>query len=56
LALAFVYSRWFVASTIIGATTMAQLEENLGAVELKLSPDVLDAIDEVHLRYTNPAP
>jgi aryl-alcohol dehydrogenase-like predicted oxidoreductase len=56
LALAFVYSRWFVASTIIGATTMAQLEENLGAVELKLSPDVLDTIDEVHLRYTNPAP
>jgi aryl-alcohol dehydrogenase-like predicted oxidoreductase len=56
LALAFVYSRWFVASTIIGATTMAQLEENLGAVELKLSPEVLDAIDGIHLRYTNPAP
>jgi aryl-alcohol dehydrogenase-like predicted oxidoreductase len=56
LALAFVYSRWFVASTIIGATTMAQLEENLGAVELKLSPEVLGAIDGIHLRYTNPAP
>lgn len=56
LALAFVYSRWFVASTIIGATTMAQLEENLGAGELKLSSEVLAAIDAIHLRYTNPAP
>lgn len=56
LALAFVYSRWFVASTIIGATTPAQLEENLAAYELKLSPDVLAAIDAIHLRYTNPAP
>jgi len=56
LALAFVYSRWFVASTIIGATTLAQLEENLGAGELKLSADVLAAIDAIHLRYTNPAP
>jgi aryl-alcohol dehydrogenase-like predicted oxidoreductase len=56
LALAFVYSRWFVASTIIGATTMAQLEENLGAYATKLSPEVLDAIDGIHLRYTNPAP
>ena len=56
LALAFVYSRWFVASTIIGATTMAQLEENLAACELKLAPDVLAAIDAIHRRYTNPAP
>jgi aryl-alcohol dehydrogenase-like predicted oxidoreductase len=56
LALSFVYSRWFVASTVIGATTMAQLEENLGASELKLSADVLEAIDAIHLRYTNPAP
>jgi aryl-alcohol dehydrogenase-like predicted oxidoreductase len=56
LALAFVYSRWFVASTIIGATTMAQLEENLGAYATKLFPEVLDAIDGIHLRYTNPAP
>ena len=56
LALAFVYSRRFVASTIIGATTMTQLDENLGAYELALSPDVLAAIDAIHLRYTNPAP
>lgn len=56
LALAFVYSRSFVTSTIIGATTMAQLEENLAACELRLSAEVLAAIDAIHLRYTNPAP
>ncbi|HET9403827.1 MAG TPA: aldo/keto reductase [Burkholderiales bacterium] len=31
LALAFVRSRWFTASTIIGATSMAQLEENIAS-------------------------
>ncbi len=56
LALAWCYRRWCVASTIIGATTMAQLEENLGAWELRLSEDVLAAVDAIHLRYTNPAP
>lgn len=56
LALAFVYTRWFVASTIIGATTMAQLEENLAAQACRLAPEVLAAIDAIHLRYTNPAP
>jgi aryl-alcohol dehydrogenase-like predicted oxidoreductase len=54
LALAFVRSRSFVASTIIGATTMAQLQENLQRVEL--SAEVLQGIEELHLRYFNPAP
>ena len=56
LALAWCYRRWCVASTIIGATTMAQLEENIGAWSVYLSTEVLDAIDAIHLRYTNPAP
>ncbi len=56
LALAFAYRRWFAASTIIGATTLAQLEENLAAWHVTLSPEVLEEIDAVHLRYTNPAP
>lgn len=56
LALAWCYHRWCVASTIIGATTMAQLEENLGAWECRLSPAVLEAVDAIHLRFTNPAP
>lgn len=56
LALAWVYRRWCVASTIIGATTMDQLEENLAAWNVELSPETIEEIDAVHLRYTNPAP
>ncbi|HEX6242288.1 MAG TPA: aldo/keto reductase [Polyangiales bacterium] len=56
LALAFVKSRWFTKSTIIGATTRAQLEENLGSFELKLAPEVLAQIEAIHARYPNPAP
>lgn len=56
LALAWCYRRWCVASTIIGATTMAQLEEDLGAWAIALSPEVQAAVDAIHLRYTNPAP
>lgn len=56
LALAFVSTRWFVTSNIIGATTMAQLEEDIEACGRTLSEDVLKEIDAVHLRYFNPAP
>jgi aryl-alcohol dehydrogenase-like predicted oxidoreductase len=56
LALGFVRSRWFVASTIIGASSMAQLKETLPATLTPLSPEVLAEIDAIHLQYTNPAP
>lgn len=56
LALAFVRSRWFVASTIIGATSLDQLKENIGSVQVQLSPEVLAEIDAIHQRYPNPAP
>ena len=56
LALAFVRSRWFVKSTIIGATTMAQLKDNLESVNIVLNKDILVEIDAVHSRYPNPAP
>jgi aryl-alcohol dehydrogenase-like predicted oxidoreductase len=56
LALSYVYRRWFVSSTIIGATTTAQLAENLDAWEKPLSDDALAAIEALHLRYMNPAP
>jgi aryl-alcohol dehydrogenase-like predicted oxidoreductase len=55
LALAFVRSRWFCASTIIGATTMTQLKENIDVGGVELPPDVLAEIDAIHLRYPNPA-
>jgi aryl-alcohol dehydrogenase-like predicted oxidoreductase len=56
LALAFVKGRWFVKSTIIGATTRAQLEENIGSFSLQLSPEVLSQIDAIHARFPSPAP
>jgi aryl-alcohol dehydrogenase (NADP+) len=56
LALAFVRSRWFVTSTIIGATTMEQLKENLESVDVVLDKDILAQIDEVSDRYPSPAP
>ena len=54
MALAWCYSRWFVASTIIGATTLAQLKENIDALEVNLPLPVLEAIDAIHARIMNP--
>ena len=54
MALAWCYSRWFVASTIIGATSLAQLKENIDAFDTTLPREVLDAIDAIHARITNP--
>ena len=56
LALSFVYHRWFVSSTIIGATSMSQLKENIGAYHTQLSPEVLAEIELLHLSMMNPAP
>lgn len=56
LAIAFVRQQWFVTSTIIGATTMEQLEENLASQEITLSSEILAEIDQIHQRYPNPAP
>ena len=55
LALAFVRSRWFVASTIIGATTLEQLGEDIASAGIELSESTLAAIDAIHLRNPNPA-
>lgn len=56
LALAFVYQRWFVTSTLIGATSMTQLQENIAAWNTPLSREVLQEIESLHLRMMNPAP
>jgi len=56
MALAFVRSRWFVASTIIGATTMTQLQENLSSLEVNLAPEILTEIDAVRTKYPDPTP
>jgi len=56
LALAFVRSRPFVASTIIGASHLGQLQEDLAALEISLTPEILADIDRIHLTHSNPAP
>ncbi|KAB8334357.1 NADP(H)-dependent aldo-keto reductase [Scytonema tolypothrichoides VB-61278] len=56
LALAFVRSRWFVSSTIIGATSLEQLQENIDSVNVILNQEILAELDAVHTRYPNPAP
>lgn len=56
LALGFVRSRWFVTSVIIAASTLEQLQENLSCVDIELSPENLEHIDQIHARYPNPVP
>ena len=55
MAVAFVHSRWFCASTIVGATTLEQLKENIDAADLVLPDALLAEIDAIHVRYPNPA-
>lgn len=54
MALAFVNSRPFVTSTIIGATNMEQLKTNIASVNLTLTPDVLKDIETVRRQYPIP--
>ena len=56
LALAFVNTRPFVTSNIIGATTMDQLKENIESINIDLSEEILEEVNEVHSNQPNPAP
>ncbi|MDZ7829046.1 MAG: NADP(H)-dependent aldo-keto reductase [Halofilum sp. (in: g-proteobacteria)] len=56
MAQAFVNSRPFLTSNIIGATSREQLEENLDSIDVTLDQDVLDAINDIHETMPNPAP
>lgn len=56
MALAFVTSRPFVASNIIGATKMEQLKADIASQQLKISADVEARIDAVHQWRGNPCP
>ena len=56
MALAFVNSRPFVTSNIIGATSIEQLQSNIDSASLTLSEEVLAAIEKVHNQYPNPSP
>jgi len=56
MALAYVNSRRFLTSNIIGATTMEQLKTNIASATLTLPEDVIAAIDAVHSDVPNPCP
>jgi aryl-alcohol dehydrogenase-like predicted oxidoreductase len=55
MALAFCYTQWRVASTIIGVTSMAQLDEDLDAWGTRLSAELLAAIDRIRQEHFDPA-
>jgi aryl-alcohol dehydrogenase-like predicted oxidoreductase len=55
MALAFCYTQWRVASTIIGVTSVAHLEENLAAWGTVLSAEVLAQIDAIRKDMRDPA-
>ncbi len=56
LAQAFVNTRPFVTSNIIGATTMDQLKENIDSVNIELSDEIMEKINMIHNNNPNPSP
>jgi len=55
MALAFCYTKWQVASTIIGVTSVAQLDQDLDAWGTTLSPELLAEIDKIRWEIRDPA-
>jgi len=56
LAQSFVNSRPFVTSNIIGATTMEQLKENIGSVNIDFTDEMMERVDKIHNENPNPSP
>lgn len=56
MALAFINQQPFVTSSIIGATNLDQLKENIGSINVRLSNEILAKINSVHAEIPNPAP
>ena len=56
MALAYVNSRPFLTSNIIGATNLDQLAANIASIDLTLSEAVIEGIEAIHTRYPNPSP
>ncbi|MDX1816765.1 MAG: NADP(H)-dependent aldo-keto reductase [Marinobacter sp.] len=56
MALAYVNSRSFVTSNIIGATTMEQLKENIASADITLDESVMEGIEAIHRDFTYPCP
>ncbi|MDC6404450.1 MULTISPECIES: aldo/keto reductase [Maribacter] len=56
MALAYVNTRPFLTSNIIGSTTMKQLQENIGSIDITLTPEIMEDIEKIHNEHPNPAP
>jgi aryl-alcohol dehydrogenase-like predicted oxidoreductase len=56
MALAFVNTRPFITSTIIGATSMDQLKENIGSIDVQLNDEIIKGINAIHNEIPNPSP
>ncbi|KAA2219503.1 NADP(H)-dependent aldo-keto reductase [Maribacter flavus] len=56
MALAYVNTRPFLTSNIIGATTMKQLKENIGSIDITLTSEIMEGIEKIHNEHPNPAP
>ncbi len=56
MALAYVRQQPFVASTLLGATTLEQLQTNIDSFNLTLNAEILEGIEAIHRRFTYPAP
>ena len=56
MSLAFVNQRPFVTSNIIGATSVAQLKENIDSINVNISDELLKEINDIHAIIPNPAP
>jgi aryl-alcohol dehydrogenase-like predicted oxidoreductase len=56
MAISFVRQRWFVRSTIMGATNLEQLKRNIDAANVMLDIDTLAEIDKIHAKYSTPSP
>ena len=56
LALGYVRSRWYVGATIVGATSAAQLDEDIAGAQVELDAGTLADVAALQVRYPNPAP
>ena len=56
ISLAFVNSRPFVTSNIIGASKLNQLKENIESINVNLSPEIINEIENIQSLIPNPAP
>ncbi|WP_262030325.1 aldo/keto reductase [Microvirga sp. Mcv34] len=56
MALAFVNSRPFLTSNIIGATSMEQLKTDIASIDVTITPELEERINAIHVEHCNPCP